>query len=316
MSDESFTIRVGSYNLFEGGLGSLDDPGGHRNQDDPDFSRLREQVALLKRLDLDLLGLQEATWGPHSRSLADFVADELDMPWRFVGPSNFYGCDLAAFVKVSDHLDYENVTHLTGPPFVHGLTNVKLRIEGFSVPAHFLVGHSAPSSPGTRLLEAEMVTVHSGQPVIYVADFNAAATDDDPDTTGLPPYKTSKKLIKAPAQELAAAGFHDIGHLCRDRTPTVGHLEDKLAYRADRICATLPPALITDYGVVDTGDHLSDHRIVWAELTFAAAPHPGQLASTTLALPAPRQPAQPLTPSARCRPRPRRPLLRPEGRAL
>lgn len=274
--DKPITIRVGTCNLFEGGLAE----GDHDGEDDfdwrgLDYSRLRKQAELLSRLNLDVIGIQEATWGVHSHDLMNWVADTLGTPWCSVGPSNFYECDLAAFVRVTDHLTVDKVTHLTGPPFVHGLINVKLRIAGRRRPVHFLIGHSAPSSPGMRLLETEMVTVHRHLDVIYVADHNAAALDDDPDTTGLNPYKVAKKLDTRPAEELEAAGFHDVGRVCKDPTPTVGHgtpnqdgSGDKLAYRCDRIYTTLPTECITGYGVETEGDEWSDHRIVWAELAI------------------------------------------------
>ncbi|WP_132158968.1 hypothetical protein [Actinomadura sp. 7K507] len=131
---------------------------------------------------------------------------------------------------------------------------------------HILNGHSAPSSPTTRKAEAEMITVHRRLDVVYMADTNARAIGDTPDTSGLDPNKVTKKLDLAPAKELAAAGFHHIGH--QDPTPTVGHGDDKLAYRCDRIHTTLPAEWITGYGVEFGGDHLSDHRPVWAEITF------------------------------------------------
>lgn len=263
MPEAPVIIRVGTYNLFEGGLPNLDDRDDSSGVDD---SRLREQIALLASLNLDVLGLQEATWREHSTDLADFVADELGMTWRYVGRSNFYGCDLATFVRESDHLTVKGVTHLTGPPFVHGLTNVTLATHGHPRPVHVLNGHSAPSSPTTRQAEAEMVTVHRHLDVIYLADTNAAAIGDTPNTSGLDPNKVAKKLNTAPAEQLAAAGFHHIGH--QDPTPTVGHDEDKLAYRCDRIHTTLPIEWITGYGVELGGDHLSDHRPTWAEITF------------------------------------------------
>lgn len=277
MSDQPLTFRVGTYNLFEGGLANL---AGHNQPGDigvPDLddSRLRKQIGLLPRHNFDVIGLQEATWGVHSPELEKRVAAELGMRWSFVGRSNFYGCDLAAFVRTNDNLTVEHVEHLTGPPFVHGLTNVTIRIKGRRRPVHVLVGHSAPSSPGVRLHEAEMITVHRDLDVIYLHDANAAAIDDNPDTTGLDPYKTAKKLDTAPAQELDAAGFRDVGHLWKDPTPTVGHGApneegggDKLAYRCDRILTTLPAEWITGYGVELGGDDLSDHRAVWAEFTI------------------------------------------------
>lgn len=243
--------------------GGLDDEGGIN-----DDARLQQQLALIKRLDCDLLGLQEATWGARSPRTAEAVAAELGMDWKFLGPSNFYGCDLAAFVRVGDHLTVDDVTYLTGPPFVHGLANVTLRIKGHPRPVQFLVGHSAPSAPTARLAEAEMITVHRKQDAIYVADCNAISLTDDLEVSGIDPVKAGK-LDTRPAQALAAAGLLDVGALLGDRTPTVGHhREDSLAFRCDRIHTNLPAAWITGYGVETGGDHLSDHRPVWAEITF------------------------------------------------
>ncbi|RFS81451.1 hypothetical protein D0T12_31365 [Actinomadura spongiicola] len=283
MPDKPAIIRVGGYNLFEGGLPK---PATDRDQDDDfgrplDTSRLRKQLAVLSRLNLDLLGLQEATWGVHSPDVTNFVSSELGMSWPYVGRSPFYGCDLAAFVRQSDHLTVEDVTHLTSPPFVHSLLNLKLRIDGHPRPIHFLIGHCAPSSPTIRMAEAELLTVHRHLDLIYVADFNAAAIGDKPDAHehDLDPYKAAKKFDTSPAEELAAAGFHDIGYIWGDRTPTVGHGDDTLAYRCDRIYTTLPTAWITGFGVERGADDLSDHRPVWAELTIGQEPgekHDGQ----------------------------------------
>ncbi|WP_433464047.1 hypothetical protein [Spirillospora sp. CA-128828] len=255
-------VRACTYNLREGGL---DGPAGKPR----DESRLQEQIALLASLDLDLIGLQEANWGSGSDAedrLAR-VAEQLGMRWSLLGRSNLYGCHLAALVRESDNLTVEDAEHLTGSPWVHTLLNVTLRVAGRPRPLHFLVGHSAPSSPAMRLAEAEMATVHKHLDVIYVADFNAAALTDDPDTTGIDPVKALQKLDTRPARTLAGAGLSDVGALMNDPTPSVGHDDDKLTYRCDRIHTTLPPEWITGYGVVPNADDLSDHRAVWAEFT-------------------------------------------------
>ncbi|WP_242891083.1 hypothetical protein [Actinomadura litoris] len=275
--DKPVILRVGTYNLFEGGLANLADHNrpGDIGEPDLDDSRLRKQLGLLSRHNFDVVGLQEATWGVHSPELEKLIAAELGMRWSFVGRSNFYGCDLATFVRTGDNLTVEHVEHLTGAPFVHGLTNVTIRITGRRRPIHVLVGHSAPSSPGVRHLEAETITVHRHLDVIYLCDHNSAAIDDNPKTTGLDPYKTAKKLDTTPAQELDAAGFRDVGRVWKDPTPTVGHGTpnedgdgDHLAYRCDQIRTTLPTACITGYGVELNGDKWSDHRLVWAEFTI------------------------------------------------
>ncbi|GAA4241925.1 hypothetical protein GCM10022254_72740 [Actinomadura meridiana] len=266
MPDRPITIRVATYNLREGGL----DGGGPDRGHGAD-SRLRDQVALLASLDLDLIGLQEARWGQGKHERARQIARELGTSYHFVGRSNFYRLDLAVFVRENDDLTVERTEHLHGPPWVHGLTNTRLRVAGRPRPLHFLVGHSAPSSPATRLAEAEMATVHRHLDAIYVADFNAVAINDAPDTTGLDPYKVAKKLDTLPAGELAAAGFHDVGAHWGDPTPTVGHGDHKIAYRADRIHTTVPDEWITGYGVECGADDLSDHRPAWAEFTIPTA---------------------------------------------
>jgi hypothetical protein len=123
-----------------------------------------------------------------------------------------------------------------------------------------------------RLAEAEMAAVHRHLDAIYVADFNAAAVGDAPDTTGVSELKAARKLDTLPAEELAAAGFRDVGAHLRDFTPTVGHADGGLAYRCDRIHTTLPVGWITGYGVVRDADGLSDHRAVWAEFTVGGRP--------------------------------------------
>ncbi|MFC4054084.1 hypothetical protein ACFOY4_30700 [Actinomadura syzygii] len=270
MPDEPTTLRVATYNLHAGGLDG-DDPE-HFSRDD---SRLRRQVELLASLNLDLIGLQDASWGMFGDNRLDNVAADLGMSWRFLGRSNFYGCNLATLIRRGDKISVgdRDVTHLTGPPFAHGLTHVTLTIAGHPRPVHVLVGHCAPSSATIRLAEAETATAHRHDDLIYLADFNAAAVDDDPDTTGIDNATAGSKLDKRPAETLAAAGFHDVGHIVGDPTPTTGHRapnqdDGALALRSDRIYTTLPTKTITGYGVELGGDALSDHRIVWAEFTL------------------------------------------------
>ncbi|MFI0411835.1 endonuclease/exonuclease/phosphatase family protein [Actinomadura sp. 3N508] len=264
--DNHVIVRAATYNLHEGGL-----DGEGTEPDEKDDSRLQQQVDTLSRLDLDLIGLQEAKWSYLGNDRLKRVADLLGMTYYFLAPSNFYGCDIAVFARPGDNLTVVNTRQLTGPPWVHTLINVHLEIAGLDV--HFLVGHSAPSGPTARLAEAEMAAVHRDLNVIYAADFNAAAEDDDPDTTGIDPVKAASKLDKRPARTLTANGFYNIGRICQDPIPTVGHgapnetRNNQLAYRCDRILTTLPEC-VTGYGVELGADDLSDHRPVWAEFAL------------------------------------------------
>ncbi|MGP4029699.1 hypothetical protein [Actinomadura sp. 3N407] len=257
---EPLKVRVGTYNMFEGGLN-----GDGEHQDD---ARLTEQISMLAPLHLDLLGLQEATWGAGSATRIRHVAQMLGMSWHTVARSNFYGCDIAVLVRESDSLKVTRKHHLTGSPFTHAHVDVELYVAQWHRRVHFMVGHLSPSSPTMRRAEAELVGVYRNLDLIYVADFNAAALDDDPDTTGIDPLKIARKCDRAPAEELAAAGFCDVASHLGDRTPTVGHGDDKLAYRCDRIYTTLPRDSIHGYGVVQEQRPLSDHRPVWAEFVL------------------------------------------------
>jgi endonuclease/exonuclease/phosphatase family metal-dependent hydrolase len=255
MADHALKVRFGTYNLRDGGL------------DDESPTRLTRQATMLKRLDLDLLALQEAKWGTYRDTRRNYIADRLGMTWARRVPSNFHGCDIAMFVRERKQMRAGKERHLTGPPWVHCHGDVELQVAG--QPLRWMAGHMAPSSPTLRLGEAELLGVYRKEPVVYVADCNAVALGETPDTTGVEPVHAKNKLDPRAALALEDAGFLDIGAHLRDPTPTVGyHRADRLEYRADRIYTTLPAEWITGYGVVDGADDLSDHRAVWAEITI------------------------------------------------
>lgn len=258
---EQLTLRVGTYNLHDGGL----DGEGALASD----ARLNKQLGMLAALRLDLLGLQETAWGADWQRRAQQVAEALGMTWYTVAPSSFYHYDIAVLVRESTSLQVTRKHHLTGPPFTHAHVDVQLYAAPWRRRIHFMVGHLSPSSPTIRRAEAELVGVYRGLDLIYAADFNSVALDDDPDTTGIDPVKAARKLDTAPAEELAAAGFIDVGAFMSDRTPTVGHGTGKLAHRCDRIYTTLPPETITGYQVVHDAPALSDHLPVCAEFVLA-----------------------------------------------
>ncbi|QFG22864.1 endonuclease/exonuclease/phosphatase family protein [Actinomadura sp. WMMB 499] len=258
---DSVTLRVGTYNLRDGGL---DGASAARND-----ARLKAQLTMLATLRLDLLGLQEAKWGSHGHVRLEQVARWLGMTWKCLVRSNFHGCDIAVLVREGDGIAVTRERHLIGPPFTHAHADVELQIAGRTRPVRFMVGHAAPSSPTLRLAEAELIGVYRNIDVVYAADFNAAALNEDPDVQGVDPLHVARKLDTRPAEELQASGFIDIGAHLGDRTPTVGHTRsDRLAYRCDRIYTTLPRGSITGHRVVQEHRPLSDHRPVWAELTL------------------------------------------------
>ncbi|OLT31848.1 hypothetical protein BJF79_08620 [Actinomadura sp. CNU-125] len=258
------TLRVGTYNLRDGGL-----DGVSAFRDD---ARFKNQLAMLATLRLDLLGLQEAKWGPDGPARLEQAARWLGMTWKCLVRSNFHGCDIAVLVRESAGLSVTRERHLTGPPFAHAHADVELEIAGRPRPVRFMVGHAAPSSPTLRLIEAELAWwFYSSLDVIYAADFNAAALNEDPNLQDVDPLHVARKLDTRPAEELQASGFIDTGAQLGDRTPTVGHTRvDRLAYRCDRIYTTLSRDAIVGHRVVQEDKPLSDHRPVWAEFVLPA----------------------------------------------
>jgi endonuclease/exonuclease/phosphatase family metal-dependent hydrolase len=254
---EGRRVRFGTYNLRDGVL----------DREDP--ARLARQVDMLARLDLDLLALQEAKWGTYRETWRQYVVKRLGMTWSGRVPSNFHGCDLAMFVRQSEHLRAGKQRHLNGPPWVHAHGDVEVEVAGQPRPWRFMAGHLSPESPAVRLAEAEMMGVYRSLPLIYVADFNSVALDESPVVTGVEPVHARRKLDTGAAQALAEVGYLDVGAHRHDATPTVGHgRTDRLAYRGDRLYTTLPSEWITGYGVVTDIDELSDHRPIWAEITI------------------------------------------------
>lgn len=263
------SVRVGTWNLLNGGLDAGDD------------ARLWQQMELLSGQDLDLLGTQEANWGTRNTLLHE-TAHWLGMTARFRIRSNHHGCDLVIMVRERDGLRVLEERHDTGGTWWHALGNVRLILDGIGQ-VEFLNTHLAPSQPGRREHEAEAFALFKHRPAIAVGDFNAvAASWDDPDTTGIDPAHAMAKTDRRAAQAIERAGFIDAATVLGphqgqgDPTPTVGHTgADKLAYRCDRILFNrLLPVRAVDYQVIpalpkaSAGDErfLSDHHLVVAEL--------------------------------------------------
>jgi endonuclease/exonuclease/phosphatase family metal-dependent hydrolase len=259
-------LRVGSWNLHNGGLNDGDD------------TRLRQQVAVLAGQELDLVGLQEAKWGPRTGRLLHDVAHQLGMSGRFWVPSNHHGCDLVMLVRERAGLRVVEERHDTSGSWWHALGNLRLVVAGVGY-VEFLNTHLAPSSAGRREAEAESFGLFKSRPTIAVGDFNArAASHDDPDDRGVDVAHAAAKLDRRAAKAMAAAGFVDVAADLAgggDRTPTVGHTgADRLAYRCDRILYANLPVSQLEYEVIpavapagtDQERVLSDHHLVVAAL--------------------------------------------------
>jgi endonuclease/exonuclease/phosphatase family metal-dependent hydrolase len=253
------SFAFGTYNLRDGGIDGGDD------------ARLRRQLAVLAAARADAWALQECT-GFTAHGCAALLAAEQALGMRaFLAASSHDGCDLAVLVRPAPHLAVTGVRHATGPPWWHGVARVTVQPAGMPGGLELASVHLAPSSPALRLIEAEALGLLArARPAIIGGDFNALPAGD-PRPAGPAEGRWRRKLDRAPARALVESGFTDAGHLRRDLTPTAGH-HGGLAFRCDRICATLPPEAVTGYQVITSLDADSDHRPVLAtfDLTRAA----------------------------------------------
>ncbi|RAY15433.1 hypothetical protein DPM19_12135 [Actinomadura craniellae] len=251
-------MRVASYNI---------DAAATADQREHQFTRLAE-------LGLDVLGIQEAKHWDRD-GWAQLHEAEILLGMRgFPVPSNHHGCHLVLFVR-EPKVRVLRERHDRAAPYWHALCGLEIVLDEHLFDRIDLYNtHLAPSSPTTRLAEAETFHLLTKRaPVILLGDFNALpAGDPNPPRTDASYRSVRRKLDRTPAAVIAEAGFTDVGAHLEDTTPTVGHAPgSKLAYRCDRICTTLPPAAITGYQVVTDLDDCSDHRPVVAEFTFAKA---------------------------------------------
>src|SRR5436305_27654 len=93
-----------------------------------------------------------------------------------------------------------------------------------------------PSSPVIRLAKAEAFElIAQAGPLIAMGDINGMPLHDpDPPPSTRHPGHVQRKLDRSAAQALEDNGLLDVGALCADPTPTVGHEPGGLKYRCDR----------------------------------------------------------------------------------
>ncbi|MFC0039532.1 endonuclease/exonuclease/phosphatase family protein [Actinomadura rayongensis] len=262
------SLRIGTWNLLEGGL------------DGTDASRLERQIDLLAELDLDLLGLQEATWRHRGAEMLHHVAHRLGMTARVLTPSNHHACALATFVRERPGVRVVGEAHDTSGSWWHALAHVEVDVDGIGT-FDFLNTHLAPSSEDQRAREGQQLGLYKNCRAILLGDMNAVpATDPLPSPDDTDDGRAHGKRDRRAAQAIARAGFVDVGASVGDTTPTVGHIEPgKLAYRCDRIMHNNLPVEHVTHEVIScvdnaTGsghDYLSDHSPVVATLQFGAA---------------------------------------------
>ncbi|MFC4056171.1 hypothetical protein ACFOY4_41345 [Actinomadura syzygii] len=268
------TVRVGLYNPSRTGP----DVGYHA---DPDGEApMREQLALLASLELDLVGIVQVPCAPDDLDCGPRVADRLEMAWHAVIPSPFYDHGIAVLARTGGNLEVVAEHHQTGKPWAHCLAAIDVRVKGRRLPLRFLVGHAA-TSPTARLTEAEHLATHlestaDTPDIVYAADFRAAALGESPDTSRASADHAAAITDTRPAAVLHRAGLLDVGEATSDHAPTIGHdPADPVAYRRHRIHSTLPASAVTGHGIVDEDRPLSRHRPVWAQFTLDVDDDPG-----------------------------------------
>jgi endonuclease/exonuclease/phosphatase family metal-dependent hydrolase len=278
-------LTIATWNLLGGGTDNGCD------------ARLRRQLGLLAGLDLDVAALQECKhWAEDESRLLHLAEEQLGMR-GFLAESAHHGCHLAVLVRESDRLQVIEPRHERGHPYWHAVARVVTRAEGLAEPLHLASFHFAPSSPAIRLAEAEAFDLIARDgPLIAIGDANSVPLHDpDPPLSTRDPGHVRRKLDRRAAQAMADNGLLDVGALCADPTPTVGHEPGGLKYRCERCYTNLPPEAIISHQVITCADLDSDHHPVVCVFDLARAvprwPGPGSPAS--LSRPGTQDPGQP-----------------------
>jgi len=224
-------------------------------------ARLRRQLTLLAGLNLDVAAFQECKhWADDDSAPLHLAEEQLGMT-GFLAESAHHGCHLAVFVRESAGLRVIEPRHERGHPYWHAVARVLVRAEGLPEPLHLASLHFAPSSPVIRLAEAEAFElIAQAGPLIAMGDINAMPLHDpDPPPSTRHPGHVQRELARSAAQALEDNGLLDVGALCADPTPTVGHEPGGLKYRCDRCYTNLPPGAIISHQVITCADPDSDH---------------------------------------------------------
>ncbi|MEU0350869.1 endonuclease/exonuclease/phosphatase [Streptomyces sp. NPDC006237] len=254
-------LRVGSYNLLNGGQ-----------------ERWEDQVGLLGGLNLDVLNLQEAKHLDQKDSERVYATAERLGMQPLLARSRSHGCHLVTYYR------WPRVQCLGFSPdgacgnFHHTALRARMRITGVREPVLLLHTHLDPFSPQDRLAEVQWLTEHAGARTLLAGDLNTPGADDEEpeDWDLIPAHQHSGHRLMLPdgsyggtdrraIRALMHAGFVDPPvHLDQPIPRTAGHLcpEQKWDHRADHVLLspTLAPALHS-YEVLDNTvtQQLSDH---------------------------------------------------------
>jgi endonuclease/exonuclease/phosphatase family metal-dependent hydrolase len=256
------TLTIGAYNHQGGGIDAGSD------------ERLRRQLDMIERLELDALFSTEATgWFDHGRSALHLAARRLGMQPLWVRAPR-HDCNLVIFIRIG-RLQVLEERHEQGHPWWHAQARVVAAVDGAGEPLWLVAAHFAPFNPDIRAAEARATAELAGCLAIMGGDWNDEGFGDEPtDWAALPGHEALRHLPagdESAASILARAGFVDAAGLLlpnrRDRQPTAGI--PRAPVRCDRIYVSerLAKSPIA-YRVLDHEEQLSDHRLVLAEIAL------------------------------------------------
>lgn len=257
-------IRVGSYNMNEGGRGN----GG--------LARLDRQLALIHDQNLDLFGLQEGKWWDRDHwELFHYARTALGM-WGCLVRARRHGCHLAMFVRESAKLRVVGERHERRHPYWHALGHLELAVAEVQTRLQFIDCHLAPSSPELRRAEAETFGLWKDQAVIAVGDFNDVPIGGHlPARAGVDDRHRAAKGDTRSAEALQNAGLIDVGAALSGgagQAATVGHRPGTLTHACDRVYVSDTPLLRpTSFTVLSDLAADSDHLPVVAEVQIGEA---------------------------------------------
>lgn len=242
-----------------------------RNGDDQHW---REQVAVVNRLQPDILAVTEAwDWQHDDQALFHRAREEFGYT-----DGVFYeaktNCNMAVFWRSGTEL-----VSSSGQPqqvaFWHGYLRATLSLPGASEPLTLVVAHLNPFDPTLRRIEGSWlrVALQGKTRGLLVMDANTVPPGDPE-----PPSSPNQNQVgdphcdRTPLAGLAEAKLIDVGAALDDRQPTFGYYGREQSgdfgprpLRLDQAWAT--PALnLTEYRVIDgtqgcpETDSASDHR--------------------------------------------------------
>lgn len=255
-------FTFGSYNWQGGGF------------DDAQDGRLRRQLVLLADVRADAWVFQGCSGWRDCGGRALFLAEQILGLRGFVAPSSHPGGDLVVFVREAAGLRVTAERHEHGYPFWHAVARLVVATPWPSTSFHLVSADLAPTSPTTRLAEAEALAIIAKDGLVIAGgSWNAlSATDPEPSLNGIEPGHGRRVLDRSAAYALEETGFADVAACLRDLRPTVGHAGG-LRYRCDRIYSTFPVNAIVSYEVIEEYDPVSGHRPVVATFNLEAANH-------------------------------------------